>query len=204
MTSNAETDKMQELRSDVISRALLQLNQPPAACLGVGHVLGHPRHANGVCDLLHLVVHAGRQVARLDVLVYMHLLRAARDDEDGNVTGLDDARRKDVDVPDVEDAAVALEAGGRVLLHECLVHLVLRRAEPELQRLRVALDVRVQHLGQDVLAHLLQEGLDLEARVHLTELLNHHGRLVLCEEAGHAVGYGARRRDQRVLGLGVH
>jgi hypothetical protein len=45
--------------SIVIPGALLEFNQSPTSCLRVVDVFGYPGNTNGVCDLLHLVVHAG-------------------------------------------------------------------------------------------------------------------------------------------------
>ncbi len=133
----------------------------------------------------------------------MHLLCAARDDEHGDFAGLEHARGEDIDVADVEDAAVGLEARGRVLLRQCAVDLELGGREPELEGFGVAFYVSVQDLGEYVFAHFAQKGLDLEARVHFAELFDNHGGFVLGEETGDAVGDAAGGRNEGVLGFGV-
>lgn len=104
---------------------------------------------------------------------------------------------------DIQDAAIGFQARGRVLLRQRGVDLELRGREPELQRVRVALDVRVQDFGEDPFAHLAQEGLDLEGGVHFPEAFDHGRGLVFGEEAGDAVGDAACGGDQGVFGFVV-
>lgn len=92
--------------SDVIPRALLQLNKPPSSSVRVIDILGCPRHSDGIIHQLHFIFHARGQLIRLRVAVHMHLLRAGREDEDRDSARLEHARCRDIHVPDVEDTAV--------------------------------------------------------------------------------------------------
>ena len=133
----------------------------------------------------------------------MHLLRAARDNKDGDLARLEHARGQDVDVADIEDAAVGFQARRRVLLGQRAVDLELGGGQPELEGIAVAFDVGVEYLGQYVLAHFPEERLDLEGRVHFAELLDDHGGFVFGEKAGDAVGDAAGGGDEGVFRLGV-
>lgn len=187
------------VRSDVIPSALLQFDQAPSASLGVIHVFGHPSDADGVSDELNAILHAGGEFVGLDVAVDVHFLRAAGDDEDRDVARFEEAGGEDVDVADVEDAAVGFQAGDGVLLREGGVDLELGGGEPELEGFDVALDVGVQNLGEDVFPHLPQKGLDLETGVHFPEFLDHARRLIFREKVGEAIGDASCSRDQRIL-----
>lgn len=178
--------------SNIIPRTLLQLNQPPPSRLRVRHILRNPRHADHIRNLLHLIVQSRRQLPRLDIAVRVHFLRPRRDQENRNLARIENLRGHDIHVSDVEDAPVGFEARLRVLLHQRRPDLVLRRAQPQLQRLSVALHERIQNLWQNILSQLLQEGLELERGVHFAELLDDHCGLVFSEEAGYAVGDAAR------------
>jgi hypothetical protein len=188
---------------NVLSGALLKFDQSPSASFGVVYILGKSGHTDGVCDLLDLVLHTRSQLASLLVFVHVHLLCTAHDDEDGNVTRLKQTCVEYVDVADIQNATVRHETVLGVLLHESGVDLVLCCAQPLLENLSVALDVGVKNFRENVLAHLLQPRLHLEARVHLAELLDNLGCLVLGKEASHAVADATGGGDQRVLGLGV-
>ena len=188
---------------DVLSCALLEFNQSPSASFRVVYVLGKSGHSDGVCDLLDLVFHTRSQLASLLVLVNVHLLSTAHDDKDGNVTRLKQACVEYVDVADIQDATIGNKAVLGVLLHQSGVDLVLCCAQPLLEYLGIALDVGVKDFRKNVLAHLLQPRLHLEAGIHFAELLDDLGCLVLGEEASHAVTDTAGSRDQRVFGLGV-
>lgn len=192
------------LRSDVVPTTLLQLDQSPASGLRVVHILWHSGNTDGVSDLLHLILHARSKLASLLVAIDMDLLRPAHDDEHRDIARLQHAGVQNVNVTDIQDSAVRLETVLGVLVHQRGVDLELSGREPELENLDITLDVGVQNLREDVLAHFLQEGLELEAGIHFTELLDHHGSLVLGEKAGDAVGDGAGGGDERVFGLVVN
>lgn len=187
----------------VVLSALLHLNKTPSSRLWVADVLWYTGDTDGVRHQLHLILHAGGELARLCVAVDVHLLCPAGDDEDGDFTRVQHACADNVDVADIEDLAVRLEAGGEVLLRQGLVHGVLRLGKPELERLNVTLDVGVEDLGQNVFAELLQEGLRSEAGVHCAELLNDLGRLVLGEPSSNLVRDESRGLDEGVFGFAV-
>jgi hypothetical protein len=184
---------------DVLSCALLKLNQSPSASFGVVYILGKSGNSNGVCDLLDLVFHTGSEFTSLLVLVNVHLLCTAHDDKDGNVTRLEKACVEDVDVANIQNTAVRYETVLGVLCHESGVDLVLCCTQPLLENFGITLDVGIKNFGKNVLAHLLQPGLHLEARIHLAELLDNLGCLVFCKETSDAVTDTAGGRDQGVL-----
>lgn len=190
-------------RSDVVPSTLLQLDQPPTSGLGVADILGQTCDTNGVSDLLDLVFHTRSQFTSLLAPVNVHLLCAAHDDEDWNVTRFKQTCVEDINISDIHNTTVRLETLCGVLLHQCGVNLVLGSRQPLLEDLDITLDIGVQHLGQNVIAHLCQEWLDLEGRIHLTELLDDHGHLVLSEETGDPVRDTTGGADEWVLGFGV-
>lgn len=97
MEENAHT----AIRLNKVPRALLQLNQPPPIGLWVGHLIRYPRDANCVGNLLHLVLHAGPQLARLQVAENMYLLRPTRHNKHWHLSGVQDTCREDIHIPDI-------------------------------------------------------------------------------------------------------
>ncbi len=190
-------------RSIIIPRTLLQLNQAPAPRLRIIYILRDTGNANGIRNLLDLIVHSRREVAALRVTVHVHFLRPAGEDEDGDFAWFEELSVEHVDAADIDDFAVRHESCRLVLLHECCVDGVLCCGEPLLEHLCVALDVGVEHLGENVFAHFSEEGLHLEVGVHFAELLDDHCGFVFGEEAADAVGDAARRGDEGVVGFVV-
>ena len=189
--------------SYIIPRALLQLNQPPPSRIRIIHILGDPCDANRIGDLLDLIHHAGRQFIGLRIAIHMHLLGAARDNEHRDLARLQHPRGQDIHVADIQHAAVGFEARGQVLLGKSGVDLVLRGGEPEFEGFGVGFDVGVEDFGEDVFAHVAEEGLDGECGVHFFEFLDHLGGFVFGEEACYTVGDGAGGGHEGVFGLGV-
>lgn len=188
---------------NVVPRALLQLNQPPAPCVRIVHVLGHARHPNRIRHQLHLILHASSQLVRLCIAVHMDLLGAARDDEHGYFSRLQHTCGQYVHVSNVEDAPVRLQACRSVLLGQRGVDLELRGREPQPERVGIAFDVSVKHFREDVFAHFAQKRLDLERGVHFSELFDHPGGFVFGEEARHSVCDATSGGDKRILRLVV-
>lgn len=102
-------------RLDVVTPALLHLNQSPPSRLGVVDVLGGSGDANGVRHELDLVLHSCSQLVGLGVSVDVDLLCPTGDDEDRDLTGFQHASFQNVHMPDVEDAAVGFHAHLEVL-----------------------------------------------------------------------------------------
>ena len=167
------------------------------------HILRDPRDPNGVRNKLHPIHHPRCKLVGLRVTVHMDLLRAARNNENWYLPRLEEARLLDVHVPDIEDPPIGFQTRGRVLLRQRGVDLELCRREPELERVCIALDVGIQHLGEDVFAHFAKEGFDLERGVHFAETLDDEGGFVFGEETGNAVGDAAGGTDERVFGFVV-
>ena len=163
------------------------------------HVLRDPRDPNGVSNQLHPIHHPRCKLVSLRVTIHMDLLRAARDNENRYLSGLEQARLLDIHVPDIEDPPIGFQTRGRVLLRQRGVDLELCGREPELERVCIALDVGIQHLGEDVFAHFAEEGFDLERGVHFAETLDDEGGFVFGKEAGNAVGDAAGGADEGVL-----
>lgn len=199
----AENVRVEVVSLDVLSSALLEFDQSPSASLGVVYILGKSGYTDGVCDLLDLVLHTRSQLASLLVLVHVHLLCTAHDDEDGDITRLKQTCVEYVDVADIQNATIGHETVLGVLLHESSVNLVLCCAQPLLENLGITLDVGIKNFRENVLAHLLQPRLHLEAGVHFAELLDDLGCLILSKEASHAVADTTGGRDQGILRLGV-
>ena len=196
-----EGRKEDKARSYVIPNTLLQLDQPPSPRIRIIDIFRRPRDPNGISNQLYSILHPGRQLLRLRVPVHVDFLRAAADDEDGDLAGFEHAGRKDVDVPYVEDAAVRYQSGGPILLREGGVDLIWWGGQPEFERLVVAFDVSIQDLRKDVLAHFADEGFDLEGRVHFTKLLDDSSGFVFGEETCDAVGNAAGGGDEGVFGF---
>lgn len=188
-------------RLNVISTSLLQLDHPPSAGFGVVNILGYSGNADGVSDQLDLIFHARSQLIGFLVAIDMNLLSAASDDEDRDVTWIQHTCVQDINMPDVEDAAIGFQSGCRILLRKGSVYVKLGIRKPELQSLDIALHVSVQDFRQDVLAHFAQERFDLEIGVHLSELVDDHCVLVLREESRNTVRYVSCSSDQRIFGF---
>ena len=133
----------------------------------------------------------------------MYLLSSACHDEHGDVTWFKHSSVQNINMSDVENFAVRFQTGFGVLFHERGVDLELCGREPKLEDLDVAFDIGIEDFREDVLAHIPQEGFELEVGVDFAELLDYLGGLVLGEEAGEAVGDGAGGGDERVLGFFV-
>ena len=82
---------------------------------------------------------------RKNAVDHPHFLSSTCDDEDRNVI-LEHARRKNIDMADVEDAAVGFEACGSVLLGQGRVDRVLGCREPKFECLYITLDICIQNL----------------------------------------------------------
>ena len=186
---------------DVIASALLHLDQPPAPGLGVVDIVRDTSNADGVGNKLDLVLHTGRQLSSLGILVDVHLLGPASDDKNRNVTRVEHPRLENINTTNVENASVGLETSCEILLGQSLVDGVLSFREPKLQRLNITLDIGLENFGQDVLAQLHKEVLHVEAGVVFANLLDDLGGLVLGEETADLVGDTSSSGDERIFGL---
>lgn len=167
------------------------------------HILRNPRDPDGIRHELDPILHPSRQLVGLHVAIHMDLLRAAGDDENRYLPRLEQARLLDIHVPDIEDPPIGFQTRRRVLLRQRGVDLELGGREPEPEGVGVAFDVCVQHLGEDVFAHLAEEGFDLEGGVHFAETLDDEGGFIFGEEAGDAVGDAAGGADEWIFGFVV-
>jgi hypothetical protein len=132
------------------------------------------------------------------------LLGTAGDNENGDVTGIQDTGVRDINTTNIQDAAVRLETSGGVLLSERSVDGELSIRKPELQSLNIALDVGVKNLREDVFTQLALEFLHLEVGINLTESLDNLSSLVLGKEASNLIGDAAGCADEGVLGFVVN
>ena len=177
----------------------MQLNQPPSIRLGVRNFIRQTSDSDGVCDLLHLVLHTGLELLRLQIAVNVHFVRPAGDNEYGDVPRVQDTGLENVDTSDIQDLSVQHQPVSGVLLVQRSIDIELGIREPCFKGRSVTLDISIEDLWEDVFAEFTQEWLELEVGVNLAHLADNHGGLVLGEETGETVGDVAGGLDEWVF-----